>query len=165
LNAFLEWFLIGGMVRVGPEAFSYDDPYEFAVGFKVSPWQFIRRILGFKAWAVLTGTHAPKNGSLSLYKEYKFSAQSALNRAGYAVYSERRKNGKVTIIMAKKPIPDISEIFNADGTLNETKGMSGLSHAMNQIKEGHYSIGNGKASQTTNGKVTSISISFDRTEK
>ncbi len=67
--------------------------------------------------------------------------------------------------MKKAKINDISVIFNADGTLNESKGMSGLQHALHQIRDGHYAISNGKTTTTPAGTgAVDITISFRRTE-
>lgn len=70
--------------------------------------------------------------------------------------------------MAKKvKINDISVIFNADGTLNEGKGMSGLQHFLHQMRGGHYSVVNGKTSTTPVAGVpgaVDITISFRRLE-
>lgn len=61
MHAFVEWWCEhGGMIRVGPEAVAYGDPYVFSVGVKVT-----RSPKGPRATA--TGTHAPKEGILPEY--------------------------------------------------------------------------------------------------
>ncbi len=67
--------------------------------------------------------------------------------------------------MKKAKIHDISLIFNADGTLNEAKGMSGLQHFLHQMHDGHYKVSGGSAVQTqTSAGVKHIKIEFDQTE-
>lgn len=78
MHAFLEWFCEhGGMVRIGPKAFVYDDDYTFSVGFKIQG-----------NVATLTGTHAPAGGITTAHKR---AACEALERKGYKVTWKHRE--------------------------------------------------------------------------
>ncbi len=152
------------IVRAGEGAKEYPDPYDSSlmVTFEDEGWATFEGFVwpnGINFWSRMQAAIRVVNRMTGL--PVRWMRRSANPHWMHQIAGVN--GGK--IIMAKQPIDNISVIFNADGTLNESKGMSGLTHALHQIKEGHYSIGNGKASQTTNGKVTSISISFDRTEK
>ena len=66
-------------------------------------------------------------------------------------------------LIKKSQIPDIKELFNADGTLNTQSVVTAGLHAFGQHAAGHVQISNGKASQTDlGGNKKHISIEFDR---
>jgi len=64
---------------------------------------------------------------------------------------------------AKHPVPDISTMFNADGTLNVEKTHAALGIVLGQHAAGHVEI-TGSAKQTTAGKVTTMDVHIVRTE-
>lgn len=133
MHAFLEWFCEhGGMVRIGPKAFVYDDDYTFSVGFKVEG-----------NLATLTGTHAPAGGITTAHKR---AACEALERENYKVIWKHREPNPDPALSTSgvKPMRTVMGTItkhvdhskNADGTHDQAKVIEATEEALAHMKSG-----------------------------
>ena len=152
MMAFAEILPIGTMlIRVGQNVRAQPDPWDF---------QVVRMPDG-----ELRGlSRNPDRESKFTVAHMRALKELIEDRLALTWKFERFNHDNERIIdMPKEKIASVSDIFTG-GKLNHGKFVSGFSHAMKQINDGHYRIENGSASETPIDGGVRITISFDRLE-
>lgn len=164
MKAYTEWLYKPGLImpdavgllRVGPHAEKYGDPYDGFTTFKV-----VQGVVDVKGLQNYLGRCPTCGCEIHLSKAHVAAGLHELRRVtGLDIHWTHK--GKESFMSApKKDLAHSSAIFNADGSPNFDAMFAQAKDLHEQHSAGHIRIGNGSVSQSSIPGGQRVSIAYD----